>query len=155
MNTIPGTKPSSGTISFSPSRPTLLTVLTGYFFIHWLFSLFIILLVVILHPGGSVPTFGEVLNQAGPVFLGVSSQTSLSIIIWVIIVATLGGVIGMWFMQRWAYIIYVAATIALAIFYVRSITSPFTSEIWYAIITTFVVNVALIIIGGYYFKRMK
>jgi Zn-dependent protease with chaperone function len=135
------------------SRPTLITIICGFAFVQWILTVVSLLLFMILKPEGQVLKDLDVLSQLSSSVLGIALSQSPLIIV-ALIIAVIGSLIGIWYMQRFAVILYAAVTVVLFIFLQSQITS-WTVPVIYTLIMTFLYPLAILVLSGVYFKRMR
>jgi len=135
------------------SRPTLITIICGFAFVQWILTVVSLLLFMILKPEGQVLKDLDVLSQLSSSVLGIALSQSPLIIV-ALIIAVIGSLLGIWYMQRFAVILYAAVTVVLFIFLQSQITS-WTVPVIYTLIMTFLYPLAILVLSGVYFKRMR
>lgn len=135
------------------SRPTILTVILGFAFVQWILTIISVVLFMILKPEGQALQFSDLIAQLSSSVLGIALSQS-PIIVGALMFAVVGSLIGIWYMQRFAVILYVATTIVLFIF-LQSQISAWTVPIFYTLIMTFVYPIVVLGLSAGYFKRMR
>ena len=123
---------------YTSERPTIITVLCGYFFVSWILT--IINLLVLFFSANS--GFTSSINVVSWTFL----FTLLSII----------AVFGYWFMSKWAVYLYIVVTIASLVYeFINSHGYSFSSGVLFSLIISLVIPISLIYVGVKYFGQMS
>ena len=144
--------------SIKHRRPLFVTILCSFYFVYWVISMVSLIAALLMRIGGQFPKWSEIFNQVGLTVLGI--QINMSVVAWLIVAGLIIGVIGYWFLQRWAVIVYAAATVALFILALPpAVNVPsktmYAAVILYNLAAVFTINIAVIVVGIIYFKRMK
>lgn len=123
-------------------RPTLITVLCGYYFITWLLFIvnFIVFQVGLYIHAQSVSWSFNVHNWEQGMNLAIAA-------IFVI------GVLGYWSMKKWGVYLYVCAAAGAAAFVLLKI-STFTNDVILSLVTLAVIPLVMIIAGLRYYPYM-
>jgi len=145
--------------SLSSRRPLFITVLCSFYFVYW--ALAILPLVIGLTKsviGGASIVWSDVFNQIAPMFLGV--QIEMNVVAWLIVAGLVAGIVGYWLFQKWAVIVYGASTVALFVLILSVVTkasggTPIALVVLEILLSVFVVNIAMMVSGVIYFKKMK
>ena len=144
----------------SRKRPLFITMMCSFYFVFWAVNLLSLTVALLMRIGNPFPAWSDIFNQTSLIFTG--AQVSVSWITWLITIGLVAGIVGYWLFQRWAVIVYAASTLALFIVLLPTISSAKTGNIFSTIIayvlvtiSIFSVNLAMIVLGSIYFKRMK
>ena len=139
-------------------RPTFITMLCSFYFVYWAISLLNVIAVLLMNIGPQFPMFSKITDQINLIFLGV--QVNIGLVTWFIAAGLVAGVVGFWLYQKWAVIIYIAASLAL--FYISlpaynnlASKSAYIGLIFSLVASVFAINIAMIVTGIIYWKRMK
>ncbi len=97
--------------TFSSSRPTLITVLCGYFFVSWILSLINWLVFII--------SLSQITDASITPSFSLSSLPNLLISLGILI-----AIFGYWNMKKWGVYLYIASQIALIIYLFINIHNP-------------------------------
>ncbi|HAO64431.1 TPA: hypothetical protein DCQ44_00420 [Candidatus Taylorbacteria bacterium] len=139
-------------------RPLFVTILCSFYFVYWAISIVSLIAALLVRIGGQFPAWTDIFAQLNLIFLG--DQVPMSWITWVIAAGIVAGIIGFWFMQKWAIIVFTAASIALFIVALPAVSSAPSKTLYavlilYTIASIFALNIAVIVVGIINFKRMK
>lgn len=139
-------------------RPVFVTILCGFYFVYWAINIVRLIAQLLISIGSQFPAFSEIANQVDLIFLG--AQVNINWVTWFIAAGLIAGIVGYWFMQRWAVIVYAASSVALFIVTLPLIAGAPTKILYIGLILAtlaaiFSINIAMIVIGVIYFKRMK
>lgn len=139
-------------------RPLFITMICSFYFIYWAISIIGLIAALLINIGPQFPALSQIANQINLIFIG--TQVSVSLITWLIAAGIIAGIIGYWLFQKWAVIVYVASSIALAIVVlstvpVTSTTIAHIGTLLFVAISVFAVNIAMIVLGIINFKWMK
>lgn len=139
-------------------RSFFITTLCSFYFVYWTISVVGFIAALLIRIGGQFPSFSEITNQINLIFLG--AQVNVSLVTWFIAAGLVAGVIGYWFFQKWAVIVYAASSLALFIVALPATASAPTKTLYVALIlyilaSVFIVNIAMIVLGVKNFKKMK
>lgn len=144
----------------SANRPTFITILCGYHFIFWIVSIIGLVGSILLQIGTQVPSFSNVASKLCSAFI-FNIPVPVMVVTYFISLGVLVSVIGYWLYQKWAPIVYTASTIALFVLVLSSIQNTkimswyYVAVVLYVVASFFAVNVAMIVVGVFNFKRMK
>jgi hypothetical protein len=139
-------------------RPRFITMFCSFYFVYWAISIVSLIAALLIRIGGQFPAFSDIASQINLIFLG--TQVNVSLVTWLIAVGLLVSVIGYWFLQKWAVIVYAASSVALFIVALPSTASAPTKTLYFGLIlyvlaSVFALNIAMIVVGILNFKRMK
>jgi len=139
-------------------RPLFITMLCSFYFVYWAISIIGFIAALLMNIGSQFPPFLKIIDQINLIFLG--TQVTVSWVTWLIAAGLVAGIIGYWFYQKWAVIVFVASTVALFIVSLPPMGSAPTKTIYagiilYVLASVFAINIALIVLGIINFKRMK
>ncbi len=138
--------------------PFVINMFCGFYFVYWALSILALIAALLMRIGSQFPALTDITNQINMIFLG--TQISISWVTWLIAIGLVAGVIGYWLYQKWAVIVYAAATVALFIVSLPPTANAPTKTMYAAVIlytlaTIFAINIAFIVVGIIYFKKMK
>jgi hypothetical protein len=139
-------------------RPLFITMGCSFYFIYWAVSGIALVAALLVRLGQAFPSFSDIASQINLIFLGV--QVNVSVVTWLIAVGLLAGIIGYWLFQKWAVIVYGAASVALFIVSLPATSSApskglYVALVLYTLASLFAINIAMVALGIIYFKRMK
>lgn len=139
-------------------RPFFITMLCSFYFVYWAISIVALVAALLMSIGAKFPALSVIFNQINLIFLG--AQSDISIVTWFIAAGLVAGVVGYWFLQKWAVIVYAAASIALFVVLLPAVASApskilYVAVILYTLAAIFALNIAMIVVGVINYKRMK
>lgn len=145
--------------SLNNRRPLFITILCGFYFVYWALATSSLVVGLIKSVVGGVSfVWMDVFNQIASIFLGVN--LNMSVVAWLVVVGLAAGVVGYWLLQKWAVIVYAASTVALFVLILPLVTkisgsTPIAFVVLDILLSVFVANIAMIVVGVIYFKKMK
>ena len=152
--------PVAPTATVLNKRPLFLTMICNFYFIFWTVNMIALISALVVRMGSQFPAWADIFNQMSMIFTG--AQVSVSWITWLVTIGLVAGIIGYWFLQKWAVIVFMASTVALFIVVWPSMASAQAPSMIITIInyvfvtiSIFSLNIAMIVLGLIYFKRMK
>ena len=140
-------------------RPLFITMLCSFYFIFWAMSIIGFIAALLMSIGDKFPAFSVILTNIPQLFLGGVRLSGINTVTWLTVLGLIAGVVGYWLYQKWAVIVFAAASVALFIIALpKPADAPgvnYTALIFYIIVSTLAVNIALIVLGIMNFKKMK
>lgn len=148
---------------YNKQRSPFITMLCSFYFVCWAVSVIGLIAALLMSIGSQFPAFSKIADQINLIFtfpFGFGPQIGISVVTWLIAVGLVAGVVGYWFFQKWAVIVYAAASTALFIVALPATSSAPTKMLYagiilYILASVFVLNIAMIVLGIINFKKMK
>lgn len=139
-------------------RPLIMTMLCGFYFVYWAISIIGLIAALLMNIGPQFPAISKITNQINLIFLG--TQVNINLVTWLVAAGLVAGVVGYWLYQKWAVIVFAAASVALFIVALPPLASApskllYAGLILYVLASVFAINIAMIVVGIMNFKRMK
>lgn len=141
-------------------RPLLVTMLCSFYFVFWAMNILTFIAALLMSIGKNFPAFKDIAKNMPLLFLGAVRLPDVTVVTWLVALGLIAGVVGYWLYQKWAVIVFTAASITLFIIALPAPASvqpgiSYTALIFYIIVSVLAVNLALIVIGALHFKRMN
>jgi len=139
-------------------RPFVFEMFCGFYFVYWAISIIGLVAALLMNIGSQFPAFSIIANRINLIFLG--AQVEVSFVTWLIAAGLVAGVIGYWLFQKWSVVVYTASSIALFIVVLTTITGAptkvaYIGTVIYILAAVFAINIAMIVVGAIYFRRMR
>jgi hypothetical protein len=139
-------------------RHLFITMICSFYFIYWAINFLGLIATLLMRIGSDFPPITNIFNQINMTLLG--SQVNVSLVTWLVAIGLVAGIVGYWLSQKWAVIVYAAASVALFIvtlppLSVASTNLEYAMIIIYSIASIYAINIALIVLGIINFKKMK